>query len=75
MEVTTEIKCPTCGDKMVADVFEYETETGIPSEDGFHAYCKPYTEDWNPCSLPYMMRVNLNSMVHKWMIDNKVDCR
>lgn len=75
MEVLTNIKCPGCGDPIIADVFEYETETGRPTLEGFHAFCKPYTENWTPCDIPYMESVQLVKGVHQWMIDNKIDCR
>lgn len=37
--------CPRCGGGLLADVYECSTTTGLPTEYGFHVFCKKSHED------------------------------
>lgn len=64
------IKCPRCGNKLHADVYETEGDTDIPTDSGFHLFCNddPFAEDY--CKWMYDELIYLNQESYKWMCNN-----
>lgn len=69
-------KCPICGAAViVGDFDEYETETGLVTESGFHIDCEtepefddPDYDDWfnSHWSMPYVDWLPLEVSLHQW---------
>lgn len=61
------IKCPKCGSKVFADIYETWSDTQLPTEDGFHVLC---SDDWKtePCEITYDEGLQLHSKVYQWLI-------
>ena len=73
---TDEIKCPCCGGAVEVDVFEWESDTGLPTEGGFHAMCaNSQLEDAEWCSPNYQEGIELSDKVYRYLMDNQMTVR
>lgn len=63
-----EIKC-ICGKPINVDVYEWESETGIPTECGFHYGCAdPVFE--TECEYTYDDSIRIQSEINVWVEEN-----
>lgn len=65
-EIEENIKC-VCGRKLTVDVYEYDAETGAPTEAGFHFWCGD--EPYDNCGLSYQeaiqVEININCLINE----------
>lgn len=70
MYLGTEIKCPHCESKLTIDVYETYSESGKPTEEGFHFYCDDDLINGNQCKYTYDEVILLRKELYKWVMDN-----
>lgn len=64
------IKCPGCGRKVFADIYETDDNTLIPTEHGFHVFCTDDLINGEICDLTYEDGIMLQTKVYQWMCFN-----
>ncbi len=66
-----EIKCPICDKSIHVDVFEYDSETGIPTAAGFHTSCNETPFEDN-CNRTYEQNLVLDAKAFIFMKKNNI---
>ena len=64
---SSEIKCPQCQKPFTADVWEWESESGLPTYEGYGFYCE------NLCDLNYDQTIQISDQIHQWMKDTSIN--
>lgn len=65
-------KCGNCKRQLWIDVYEVETETKIPTRDGFHVACDEDYPFADTCDRTYQEKVGEAESVYKWIVTNKI---
>lgn len=65
------IRCMECGDAIHVDVYEYDSETGIPTQFGFHHSCKENILEDN-CNRSYEDNIDIALEAFIYMRKNRV---
>lgn len=70
--------CPYCGAGLIADPYEWDGLTGVPTKSGFHLWCSavltalnaqrdtPHEEPY-----PYMYWLPVEEQVYNWMVETQ----
>lgn len=66
------LKCGNCKRQLWIDVYEIDTETNMPTRDGFHVACDEDYPFADTCDRTYQEKVEESEGVYNWIKSNNV---
>lgn len=65
----TDVKCTVCKKSIFIDVYETDSETGVPTEAGYHINCG--SKPLNICPLDYEELIKYYQQTDNWIKANQ----